>query len=201
MENEKLIKNARVIDRILKILQGFALAGVVVAAVFIPLTLIFGTRIIADASTLTLGNLTLEMAGDFSGYLDSAAIVKSIVITLISIIAACCAAWYCLKLLRGVLAPMKEGRPFESGIAERIRRLGWAVLIGGGVSEIGRALAAVFELKAYDLSFLAAAPVVEKVQYNYTMDLWFLWAALLVFFLSYVFRCGERLQQESDETL
>ena len=59
----------------------------------------------------------------------------------------------------------------------------------------------MFELKAYDLSFLAAAPIVEKVQYNYTVDLWFVWAALLVFFLSYVFRCGERLQQESDETL
>ena len=139
--------------------------------------------------------------GDISGYLDPAAIKKGILIALVSAMAAGGAAWYCLKLLRGILAPMKEGRPFEAGIADRIRSLGWAVLVGGAVSEAGKAAAAVFELKAYDLSFLQAAPLVEEVSYNYTMDLWFVWAALLVFFLSYVFRCGERLQRESDETL
>ena len=64
-----------------------------------------------------------------------------------------------------------------------------------------QAAAAVAELKAYDLSFLKSASLVESISYNYRMDLWFVWAALLVFFLSYVFRCGERLQRESDETL
>ena len=201
MENEKLIKNAVVIDRILKIVQGFALAGVIAAAVFIPLTLLLGTKVIADASRVELGGLTLKMAGDISGYLDPAAIKKGILIALVSTMAAGGAAWYCLKLLRGILVPMKEGRPFEAGIADRIRSLGWAVLFGGAVSEAGKAAAAVFELKAYDLSFLQAAPLVEEVSYKYTMDLWFVWAALLVFFLSYVFRCGERLQRESDETL
>ena len=34
MENKKLMKSAAVIDRILKILQGFAIAGVIVAAIF-----------------------------------------------------------------------------------------------------------------------------------------------------------------------
>ena len=201
MENEKLIKSANIIDRCLKIFRGFALAGVIVSAIFIPLTLIFGTKVIADASHLELGNLTLKMAGDFSGYLDLEAVKKSILISLVCSVAACGAAWYCLRLLRGILAPMKEGRPFEAGIADRIRTLGWAVLIGGGVSECGKALADVCMVKAYDLSFLSAAPHVEGVTFNYSIDLWFVWTALLVFFLSYVFRCGERLQQESDETL
>ena len=30
---------------------------------------------------------------------------------------------------------------------------------------------------------------------------WFVIAALVLFFLSYVFRCGEQLQKEADETL
>ena len=201
METEKLIKNAGIIDRILKILQGFALAGVIVAAIFIPLTLIFGTKVIADASHLELGNLTLKMAGDFSGYLDLDAVRTSILITLAVAVVTCGAVWYCLRLLRGILAPMKAGRPFETGVADKIRTLGWALLIGGAVSELGMAAAAVAELKAYDLSFLKSASLVESITYNYRMDLWFVWAALLVFFLSYVFRCGERLQRESDETL
>ena len=60
MENKKLIKNATIIDRILKILQGFAAAGVIVAALFIPLTLIFGEKMIASADRLTIGELQLN---------------------------------------------------------------------------------------------------------------------------------------------
>lgn len=201
MENEKLIKSANIIDKILKILRGFALAGVIVSAIFIPLTLIFGTKVIADASHLELGNLTLKMAGDFSQYLDIAAVKKSIVVSLFCGVAVSGALWYCLGLLRDILAPMKEGRPFEVGISDKIRTLGWAVLIGGFVSELGRAVSSVFMLKAYDLSFLAEGANVESMSFNYTLDLWFVAAALLVFFLSYVFRCGEQLQRQSDETL
>lgn len=201
MENEKLIKSANIIDKILKILRGFAVAGVVVSAIFIPLTLIFGTKVIADASHLELGSLTLKMAGDLSQYLDIAVVKKGIIVSLLCGVAVSGALWYCLGLLRDILAPMKEGRPFEAGISDKIRTLGWAVLIGGAVAEIGRAVSGVFMLKAYDLSFLAEGANVESMSFNYTVDLWFVAAALLVFFLSYVFRCGEQLQRQSDETL
>ena len=201
MENEKLIKSANIIDRFLKVFRGFALAGVIVSAIFIPLTLIFGTKVIADASHLALGNLTLKLAGDFSEYLDVKAIKTGILISLAAGVVGSGAACYFLGLLRSILSPMKEGRPFEAGISDKIKKLGWAVLIGGAVTEFCTTVAAVFQLKAYDLSFLAQGANVESMRFNYTMDLWFVWTALLVFFLSYVFRCGEQLQQESDETL
>ena len=38
MENTKLSRSVAVIDRILRILQGFAVAAFIVAAIFIPLT-------------------------------------------------------------------------------------------------------------------------------------------------------------------
>ena len=41
----------------------------------------------------------------------------------------------------------------------------------------------------------------ESFTYNYSIDLWFAAAALILFFLSYIFRCGEALQREADETL
>ena len=44
-------------------------------------------------------------------------------------------------------------------------------------------------------------PAVESVMYNYSIRLWFVAVALVLFFLSYVFRYGEDLQRESDETL
>ena len=201
MENKKLIKNATIIDRILKILQGFAAAGVIVAALFIPLTLIFGEKVIASADRLTIGELQLKLSGDLSSYLDMARIKSGLVIVLIGAVLTAAAVWYCLRVLREILAPMKEGQPFASGIADKIRKLGWTVLVTGAIAEIGGMITSIFELRAYQIDKIVSAGPVSEISYNYGFRLWFVFAALIIFFLSYVFRYGEALQKESDETL
>ena len=200
MENKKLMKSAAVIDRILKILQGFAIAGVIVAAIFIPLTAILGEKIIADASRLNLGVLDLRLA-DAKAYLDMADIKTSIIVMLIGMILASAAVWYCLRVLREILAPMKEGTPFAAGMAGKVRKLGWTVLIGGFVAEVGHRLSQLFEARAYQIERLLNMEAIASVDYNYSVSLWFVFAALILFFLSYIFRCGEALQKEADETL
>ena len=201
MNNEKFVKTSIVMDRILKILQGFLLAGVIVSAIFIPMTAILGDKIIADASTLKLGRLALKLSGDYHDYLDLSGIKLSIIVTLVAAIVGCAVGWYCMKKLREILVPMKEGRPFASGISERIRRLAFTVLIGGGIAEICRAVGSVFELKAYDLDKIFANPALANISYRYDISLWFVVVALILLFLSFVFRYGEELQRESDETL
>ena len=200
MENKKLMKSAAVIDRILKILQGFAIAGVIVAAIFIPLTAILGEKIIADASKLNLGVLDLRLA-DAKAYLDMADIKTSIIVMLIGMILTSAAIWYCLRVLREILAPMKEGTPFSAGMAGKVRKLGWTVLIGGFVAEVGHRLSQLFEARAYQIERLLNMEAIVSVDYNYSVSLWFVFAALILFFLSYIFRCGEELQKEADETL
>ena len=200
MENKKLMKSATVIDRILKILQGFAIAGVIVAAIFIPLTAILGEKIIADASRLNLGVLDLRLA-DAKAYLDMADIKTSIIVMLIGMILTSAAIWYCLRVLREILAPMKEGTPFSAGMAGKVRKLGWTVLIGGFVAEVGHRLSQLFEARAYQIERLLNMEAIASVDYNYSVSLWFVFAALILFFLSYIFRCGEALQKEADETL
>lgn len=200
MENKKLMKSATVIDRILKILQGFAIAGMIVAAIFIPLTAILGEKIIADASKLNLGVLDLRLA-DAKAYLDMASIKTSIIVMLIGMILTSAAVWYCLRVLREILAPMKEGTPFAAGMAGKVRKLGWTVLIGGFVAEVGRRLSQLFEARAYQIERLLNMEAIASVDYNYSVSLWFVFAALILFFLSYIFRCGEALQKEADETL
>ncbi|MBO4886699.1 MAG: DUF2975 domain-containing protein [Firmicutes bacterium] len=201
MENNKLIKSATVIDRILKIFQGFAIAGMVVAAIFIPLSLIFGDKIIAKADKLTLDALDLELSGDLSAYLNMANVKSSIVVMLIGMILMAAAVWFCLRVLREILAPMKEGQPFASGIADKIRKLGWTVLVAGAISEIGGMLNAVFELRMYQLEKIVNPALVSEISYDYSFNIGFVFVALIIFFLSYVFRYGEALQKESDETL
>ena len=96
---------------------------------------------------------------------------------------------------------MKEGTPFAAGISDKVRKLGWAVLIGGAVSEIGRAISDIFEIRAYRIEELLNAEHFTSISYDYSIHLWFVVTALLLFFLSYVFRSGEELQRQSDETL
>ena len=201
MENKKLIRGASVIDRILKIFQGFALAGVIVAVIFIPLTLIFGEKIVVNSSSVNIGVLNIHLAIDSAEYLDLDHLKMSICIMLAGMILGCAAAWYCLKVLREILAPMKEGTPFAEGISAKIRKLAWAVLIGGGIGEISSKVSSVFELRAYHIEKLLDDSVVKSISYDYKIGLWFIVAALVLFFLSYIFRYGEELQRESDETL
>lgn len=201
METEKLTRSAAVIDRILKVLQGFAVAGVIVAAVFIPLALILGEKILALTSTLIIGPLELRLVGDPAAYLDLPNLKLCIIVSLVGMLLVAAATWYCLRVLREILAPMKAGSPFAAGISGKLRTLAWTVLIGGGIAEAGRALYSVFEPRAFQIERLLNPDAVASVGYHWSFGLSFVVTALILFFLSYVFRCGEALQKEADETL
>lgn len=202
MESKKLVKSSVIIDRILKVLQGVLIAAAIVAVIFIPLVAIFGEKMIADASHLQLGEFDITFNGELSAFLDVPKIILSIIITLIAMIISVCATWYGIRVLREILSPMKEGRPFEQGISAKIRKLGWTILIGGGIVEVVRAISSYFEVRAYRISELLLSDAsISEISPSFSISLWFVWAAVIVFFLSYVFRSGEQLQQESDETL
>lgn len=200
MDNTKLVQSASLLDRVLVIMQGLAAAVIIASAVFIPLTAVLGEKVIADASSLTLGSLRLNLNG-FVDFLDIQSFKSSIICSLICAILAAAATGFCIKTLREILAPMKEGIPFASGISNKIRKLAWIVLVGGAITEIGHAITAVLEIKAYQIEQFFNMEAISSVSYNFTLNLWFVITALLLFFLSYVFRCGEMLQKESDETL
>lgn len=199
MENTKIMNSSSVIDRIIKIVQGFLIAGMIVAAIFIPLMLIFGEKLIAKSNEITLGILRLELAGNSADYL-SGNVVLYIILMLVSAIIVMFAMWYCLRELRSILAPMKEGRPFEAGISDRLRRMARTVFGCGGVASFASVAADFFEVKAYRLGELFTEKV-ASYSFNLKPDLWFLGAALILLLLSYVFKSAEDLQKESDETL
>ena len=201
MENTKLSRSITVIDRILRILQGFAVAAFIVAAIFIPLTAFLGEKIIANSSNLQIGVINLRLSGAPESYLDTANIKASIIFMLVGMLLVSAAVWYCLKVLREILSLMKEGTPFASGISGKVKKLAWTVLIGGFVGEAGKLLSEIFTMRAYDMQSLFNTELVSEVGYNYSVDLWFVIAALILFFLSFVFGYGEGLQKESDETL
>ena len=200
MDNTKLVQSASLLDRVLVIMQGLTAAVIIASAVFIPLTAVLGEKVIADASSLTLGSLKFNLNGSVN-FLDIQNFKSSIICSLACAILAAAATRYCIKVLREILAPMIEGTPFAAGISNKIRKLAWAVLVGGFITEIGHAITASLEIKAYQIERLFNLEAISSVSYNFSLNLWFVITAMILFFLSYVFRCGEMLQKESDETL
>lgn len=200
MDNTKLVQSASLLDRVLVIMQGLTAAVIIASAVFIPLTAVLGEKVIADASSLTLGSLKFNLNGSVN-FLDIQNFKSSIICSLACAILAAAATRYCIKVLREILAPMIEGIPFAAGISNKIRKLAWVVLVGGFITEIGHAITASLEIKAYQIERLFNLEAISSVSYNFSLNLWFVITAMILFFLSYVFRCGEMLQKESDETL
>ena len=200
MDNTKLVQSASLLDRVLVIMQGLTAAVIIASAVFIPLTAVLGEKVIADASSLTLGSLKFNLNGSVN-FLDIQNFKSSIICSLACAILAAAATRYCIKVLREILAPMIEGIPFAAGISNKIRKLAWAVLVGGFITEIEHAITASLEIKAYQIERLFNLEAISSVSYNFSLNLWFVITAMILFFLSYVFRCGEMLQKESDETL
>jgi hypothetical protein len=57
------------------------------------------------------------------------------------------------------------------------------------------------EVRAFDVTALFNSSVVTGYTYNGVFDTSFVASAVVLFLLSYIFRYGEGLQRESDETL
>ena len=197
----RVMNTASVLDKIFKVLQGFAIAGMIVAVVFMILTAIFGEKIIADASSIDFTGMELELTGDRATYLNMPWVMGHIYSSLALVLICCGASWFGLRVLRDILGGMKEGTVFAEGISKKIRRLGTTVLIGGGVTEICSKVCSIIEMKAYNWDVILNKSVVSGIEYGAQLNTWFIIAALVIYFLSFVFRCGERLQKESDETL
>ena len=162
MDNTKLVQSASLLDRVLVIMQGLTAAVIIASAVFIPLTAVLGEKVIADASSLTLGSLKFNLNGSVN-FLDIQNFKSSIICSLACAILAAAATRYCIKVLREILAPMIEGIPFAAGISNKIRKLAWAVLVGGFITEIGHAITASLEIKAYQIERLFNLEAISSV--------------------------------------
>ena len=96
---------------------------------------------------------------------------------------------YGLHIVRRILQPMKRGEPFARNVSADMRRFGWLVLIAG---------AALMAIDIVGQSFYVTDSYAVTV---HSVDLTFLVVAAVVFLFSYIFRYGEELQRQADETL
>ena len=200
MNNSKMVRVAKNLDIFANVGGKITFAAGIACIVVAFLSLILGDRMFAG------GALTLDL--DFiKFYLNENICVNEQFVKLYVVAATlgggiiCFLVYYVSKVLRKILAPMKNGRPFETGISENLKRVGWIILIGGFLSELVGIVARILLIKAYSIDLLFTSASIAKTEFVFTMNFDYVLITCVVFFLSYIFTYGQVLQQESDETL
>ena len=200
MDNNKMIRVAKNLD-IFANVGGKITVGACVACILIAFsTIVFGSKMFVD-SAITLDLDFIKFHLNDSVYVNEQFIKLYVFAATLCGGIICFLAFYVSRVLRKILAPMKNGRPFEDGIADNLKKIGWGVLIGGFLSELVGVVARILLIKAYSVDELFSSEVITKTEFVFTINLNFVLVACVIFFLSYVFAYGYALQQESDETL
>ncbi|MBQ1321504.1 MAG: DUF2975 domain-containing protein [Solobacterium sp.] len=201
MKLEKMKKTAGILYTITNIIRILVIIAFVVVAVaagvifFIPGTVIPEGII---TTSVSLGDVTVHLAeGAAVGTMDKSRF--SIILAFAAVILLL--TLYGLRMVKQILKPMKEGRPFDESIADSLRRLGHVVLASGIVSCVLAYLSQAAMLGVIDYKELFNPALVTGVEIRSSFSINFIFVALALYLMSYVFRYGSELQRESDETL
>ena len=200
MSEKKMISAAKSFDIIAKVCKGIFEAVGIICGIFAVLVLFFGEKVFEIGSfTLAMAYIKLHLSDNIQ---PSADLIETFIIILMAALGVIFfMVSYGIKQFRNILAPMKEGRPFEANVAQKLRNIAWTTLAGGGVLTITSFVESLILTKAYPMEQIFSSPAIETVEFIYMMDFNFVFVFCAIMFLSYIFDYGQKLQRESDETL
>ena len=193
---KKLSATARILYTIAKIASVCCIVGACIIVAAAVLLFAFDNESMIEFTSLDLGILTFKLAEINVEILQSTFLCEMLpAIVLLGY------GWLVLRIICRILEPMKNGQPFATSISAQMKQLCW-LTVGGGVCYqlIGMA-ASILLYKTYDFSTLFLNENITGVNMNLEMDFSFVVLALIWYLLSCIFRYGEELQKQSDETL
>ena len=205
MEMEKLKKTAVVIDTILKVVFIIVIVGLVFLVVSSIAMLAIGPMNIENGRftyKLFGANIVIADAEELAGIsLNGYQLASGVLMAMVGSAVGMAIVLVGIKMLREIMAPMKEGGPFVEGISLKMRNFGIFVLIAG---VIGNIIELAMWHIAQEILLKAVIPEVYthelKLNFEYVVDGGYIVFALFIFLLSYIFKYGEELQRQSDET-
>jgi len=200
MKNQKMINSAKNMDTFVKVMGRIFEVVCIVLAVFAVLVAIFGESMFEKGSlTLDLDFVVLRLSEEYQQITKGMELYA--IVSLLAAAGVCIAVSVICRLLRRILAPMKDGRPFETGIDRDLRKIGWVVLAAGAVWQLAGCVLKLLLIRSYPMDQIFSSSAITGIEYTFIFDLGFVLIACVLFLLSYIFAYGQKLQQESDETL
>ncbi|MBR6572044.1 MAG: hypothetical protein IKK75_16480 [Clostridia bacterium] len=188
--------SAKVLYTLAKIASVCCIVAFCIIAVASVLLFAFNDSSMIEFDGLDLGNVTFQLA-EGSGQAIKSAFLCAILPAFVML----GFGYAALRVILRILAPMKDGQPFDTSVSVNLKKLCWLTVGGGFCSQMAGMAAGILLYKAYDFSSLFLSDKITGVTMNLEMDLTFVLVALIFYMLSCVFRYGEELQQQSDETL
>ena len=186
---------------VIRILRGFAIAGVIVSGIFAVLVLILGEKMVVPGTLgdLDLGSVSLELTK--AGTPSFARMKPAILLQLAFGALMSGMLWLVFATLVKIMKEASEGRPFSEKMPAALRNLGYGVIAYGVLNAVLDRIYVRVVMSACRFSSLWNPELVKSFDIN-SVNIW-IWVAggMLLFFFSYVFRYGMKLQRESDETL
>lgn len=202
---DKLTSTARKIDIVFKIAEVTLKIAFVACLVCIGIVIVGKVFDLPDEmigsvdQLLEFGPLTLTVAEAYTPDFDRMLIQAAAMLAL----GAVCSfiGIMSVKAIRGILAPMKEGKPFASEVSKNLRKLGWLSLILGVAVQVMEAISLYSLFIVQNIDALLISEKITHVDVNVSFDPSVLIIPAVFFLLAYVFKYGEQLQTLSDETL
>ncbi len=204
---EKLKRTARVLDRFAKIFRVIFIATAIFLFAGLIMISVYYLSIRDDDAVavlvggdlhLTLGNVRLNLAQLVPG--SPRPLVPIVVLMLTGALVLAIAAAEA-GILHRILAPMAEGRPFDLAVSENLRKLGWMTLVQAAVYSVAEFLIFTMELRLFEFGYFLNPEYVKSYTVNFRLELSRFFIPAALFLLSWIFRYGEELQRQSDETL
>lgn len=200
MNNTKMMRAAKNMDILVRTLGKICQVVAIVVLIMAVMVAIFGNKMFETGSfSMDMDFVKLYLSDEYQT--ASAPLIAYACIALVVVGVICLMAHYASRLLCRILAPMKEGRPFESDAPACLRKTAWLSLIGGALIQICGIVERMLMTRIYPVDAIFASDAIARVEYSYSMDFSFVLIFCVLMFLSYIFAYGRQLQQESDETL
>lgn len=194
---EKLSKTAKTLDTIMKVVFWLL---IVMSGI---LTVYYSVRwfVLGEFyNPVDLGNVTISFLPEYQpegGVLNALLGICTLAIWVVGAVGVC----FMIKITRSILKPMIEGVPFSNSVSADFKKLGIIVLVFGIIGQAAALVCNILTFASYDMEKAFNFNVLENVDFMYNFDVGFIFTALVLFLLSFIFRYGAELQKLSDETL
>ena len=196
----KMVHTANTLDTLVRVGGGIFRAAGIVLAIFAVLVLLLGGKMVEFGSlSLDLDFIKLYLTDEYQTITTSMRLY--ICIGLVSSSLLCFVMDYSASVARQILRPMKDGRPFSEEVSPNLRKMALVVLIGGAAAQLLGIAERALAVYAFPMDQIFDSAAIAKSEYVFIMDFNFVLIACVILFLSYIFTYGQKLQQESDETL
>lgn len=199
---EKLMKTSKTVDTILKVVSRILQVAGVIIFVGVGVCLVaelLGKLPAAELASISFSDVKLEFKEP--RLVSNTFMVIEMGTTMVMALLAITVTCYLIKVLRKVLAPMIAGQPFDGTVSSNIKKLGIACIAGGLIIDILETFATNLAFYMFDVASLFLSEDIGRVTVNHEIRLGSVLVGVLVIMLSYVFRYGEELQKQADETL